>query len=548
MILDSHNQAHTRIGVALLLVFCLTTACLGEPPATPSPVLPTATAIRAPQPMATEAPPATATVSSTATSVPPAATDTPVPATGTPAPPAQAIRGCGPVTDPPLPPDGIGDAYYPQMGNPGYDAQHYTLDLDVDVKANVITSTETLAARAAQDLSAFNLDLRGFTINRIAVDGVAATYQRAGGELTVDLPEPLRAGDAFTTTMTYTGTPSTVVPEALQIATGWQRSDTGLFVMGEPSGAEGWYAVNDHPCDKATYTFNVTVPKPYIVAANGVLVDTRDNGATQTYRWEMREPMASYLATVDIDDFVVQTVDGPNGLPIRNYFPRAIAAQAEKTFAHMADMIAFFNTRFGPYPFDAYGASVANSDLNYALASQTLSLFGRSLVRDSSYPDPVVAHELSHQWFGDSVSLRQWQDIWLNEGFATYAEVLWAEHVDGPAGRDAYVRNLYRQVTDRTYPPPGKPPADNLFNRGVYLRGGLTLHALRLKVGDDTFFRILQTYTARYRYGNAGTADFIAVAQEVSGQDLQAFFDSWLYAKTIPDIPELDLRAPTPVP
>ena len=189
---------------------------------------------------------------------------------------------------------------------------------------------------------------------------------------------------------------------------------------------------------------------------------------------------------------------------------------------------------------------MANTDLNYALESQTLSLFGRSLVRDPSYPDPVVAHELSHQWFGDSVSLRQWQDIWLNEGFATYAEVLWTEHVDGPAGRDDYVRNLYRQVTDRTYPPPGKPPADNLFNRGVYLRGGLTLHALRLKTGDDTFFRILQTYTARYRYGNAGTADFIAVAQEVSGQDLQAFFNSWLYAKTIPDILELELRAPTP--
>jgi aminopeptidase N len=543
----SHDQAHMRVGLGLLLVLLLTTACLGEPPATPSPVVPTATTTRAPETPPT-APPATATVLPTATSLAPTVTDTPVPATSTPSPPAQAIRGCGPATDPPLSPDGIGDAYYPQMGNAGYNAQHYTLDLEVNVTANVITSTETLAARAVQDLRAFNLDFRGFTIAGITINGAAATYRRAGSELTVDLPQAVRAGAAFTATIAYAGPPSTVVPEALQIGTGWQRSDTGLFVMGEPAGAEGWYAVNDHPCDKATYTFNVTVPKPYVVAANGVLADTRDNGATQTYRWEMRDPMASYLATVDIDDFVVQEVDGPDGLPIRNYFPRAIATEAEETFAHTAEMIAFFSTRFGPYPFDAYGVAVANSDLNYALESQTLSLFGRSLVRDARYPDPVVAHELAHQWFGDSVSLRQWQDIWLNEGFATYAEVLWAERVGGAAGRDDYVRNLYRQVTDRTYPPPGKPPADNLFNRGVYLRGGLTLHALRLKVGDDTFFRILQTYTARYRYGNAGTADFIAVAQEVSGQDLQAFFDSWLYAKAVPDIPELDLRAPTPVP
>ncbi|HMA37881.1 MAG TPA: M1 family aminopeptidase, partial [Chloroflexia bacterium] len=177
------------------------------------------------------------------------------------------------------------------------------------------------------------------------------------------------------------------------------------------------------------------------------------------------------------------------------------------------------------------------ADLNFSLETQTLSLFGRGVVGDPAGASLVVAHELSHQWFGDSVSLKSWQDIWLNEGFATYAQYLWYEHTHDRAALDTVMQTLRDTLVGQRLPPPGRPPLDDLFNASVYNRGALTLHALRRTVGDDTFFRILQTYTARYRYGNAGTADFIAVAQEVSGRDLRSLFDSWLYADAVPALP-----------
>jgi aminopeptidase N len=439
--------------------------------------------------------------------------------------------------------DGIGDPYYPQLGNGGYDALHYMLDLSADMRSSAISGTVTLAARATQQLRAFNLDFQGFTIRAIVVDGRPATYSRTAHELTIAPAALLHSGETFTTTVAYSGVPQTTISAAVPIALGWKRYQDGVYVVSEPAGAAAWYPVNDHPRDKATYTIRITVPKPYVVAANGLLKDTHDNGPTKTYLWETIHPMASYLVTVNIAQFVTQAEQGPDGLPIRNYFPPDLAENAEKVFGPTKDMIAYFERIFGPYPFEAYGVVVADQDLGYALETQTLSLFGR----DSASAEPAkvqseVAHELSHQWFGDSVSVANWQDIWLNEGFATYAEWLWREHSDGPRARDDVVRRTYRFLAENPAPPPGKPPLDNLFNSGVYGRGALTLHALRLRVGDDTFFSILRTYTERFRYGNASTADFIAVAEEVSKLKLGDLFDAWLYAEKLPDMPELGLK------
>jgi aminopeptidase N len=200
-------------------------------------------------------------------------------------------------------------------------------------------------------------------------------------------------------------------------------------------------------------------------------------------------------------------------------------------------MIAYFSSRFGPYPFETYGVVVVDADLGYALETQTLSLFGRDAVTGGAGAASEIPHELAHQWFGDSVSVKSWKDIWLNEGFATYAAALWTEHTQGSAALDTYMQGMYRTVATGHFAPPGNPPATDLFNSGVYLRGALTLHALRKTVGDEAFFRILQTYAARYKYGNAGTADFRAVAEEVSGQDLHTLFDSWLLAPTMPALP-----------
>jgi len=208
-------------------------------------------------------------------------------------------------------------------------------------------------------------------------------------------------------------------------------------------------------------------------------------------------------------------------------------------------MLTYFSKLFGPYPFDVYGALVMNTDFGSALENQTMSIFGIDSidVKDVKTSELTVAHELAHQWFGDSVSVADWSDIWLNEGFAYYSEGLWVEHTDGRAALDEWVKSQYADIvkSPQFYPPPGSPPANDLFNEGVYVRGGLTLHALRLEVGDETFFKILQTYFERYKGGNATTDDFIAVAQEVSGKDLKNLMDSWLYNEKLPSMLALGL-------
>ena len=340
---------------------------------------------------------------------------------------------------------------------------------------------------------------------------------------------------------------------------GWTAYEEGVFVASEPDASAGWFPVNDHPLDKVTYSFHITVPEPYVVAANGLLIDVVDNGASRTYVWEASDPLASYLVTVNIAEYVMLTEVGPDGLLIRNFFPPDLAEDAAYDFGRTAEMIDLFSGLFGPYPFEAYGVAVIGH-VPFALETQTLSVFGTGAVTGDRSSEEVVAHELAHQWFGDSVSPARWGDIWLNEGFARYAQLLWLEHVDGPDTLDRRIRNMYnvvggslwtnlsqqelRERLTELFPPPGKPPSDNLFSSGVYDRGALTLHALRQRVGDRVFFEILRTHHDRHRYGTATTADFVEVSERVSGQDLERFFQSWLFEQALPDIPEMGLEAP----
>jgi aminopeptidase N len=230
---------------------------------------------------------------------------------------------------------------------------------------------------------------------------------------------------------------------------------------------------------------------------------------------------------------------------IRNFFAADLAAAGREAFSPTAEVVDYFSSLFGPYPFDAYGVVVPNADIGAAMENQTLSLFGRDVLT-KRMSDPVagpifLAHELAHQWFGNSVTIEQWDDIWLNEGFATYASWLWLEHDEAPVGLEAMVRQSQETVSKSIEPPPGEPGPDHLFGASVYLRGALTLHALRLTVGDDTFFSILSTWTERYEYGNAATEDFIALVKEkavqVAPADVDALFEAWLYQQELPALP-----------
>ncbi len=443
----------------------------------------------------------------------------------------------------PLPDDpfagavGIGDPYYPQLGNGGYDVQHYTLDLTADVEEGTLSGSATLEILALQQLSRFNLDFYGYDIQSVLVGGTEAEFRRDVGELTIIPSNPIQEGSAFVVEVTYSGVPGEGLPQGLpDYSQGWNFYADGAFVAGEPTGSSGWYPVNEHPLDKATYTFHITVAKPYEVAANGLFQRRLDNGDTATYVFEAHDPMASYLVTVGVGDFDVVNEETEAGVPIRNYFEVDIPSDTRADFRRTPEMIEYFSELFGPYPFEAYGVVVHDLDLGFALEAQTLSVFGNRFTDEY-----VIAHELAHQWFGDSVSPARWQDIWLNEGFATYASVLWVEHTQNREAADQQIASQYRDMSIEIWGPIGDPTPLGLFDSSVYERGSLTLHALRLRVSDDVFFNILRTYAKHFRNSNATTEDFIAIAEEISREDLQTFFDAWLYQPTLPDIPEMGL-------
>ncbi len=426
--------------------------------------------------------------------------------------------------------DGMGDALYPQLGNGGYDVRHYTIGLNYEPELNRIRATTVISAVATHALSRFNLDFYGLTITLLSVNEVAAALDRIGQELIISPAESIAAGEPFSVTVKYSGIPAPVEDPAVPwTKLGWHEYAEGaIATTNEPSGAMNWFPSNNHPLDKATYTFRITVPVGLTAAANGVLTQTIDNGDdTSTYVWQMRDPMSSYLATVVIGDFTVERDDtGP--VPIRNYLPRDLSDDAKEALAKTQDMMAWMIDKIGPYPFEAYGVVVVPG-FRSALENQTLSTFSPHMLLPS-----IIMHELVHQWFGNSVSPAGWQDIWLNEGFATYFEWLYAAETTGSPGIESLIPDLSPALKQ----PPGSVEADALFGISVYYRGALTLSALRAEVGDEVFFDILREYYQRYAYSVASTADFIAAAEDVSGRELDALFDAWLYSEEMPDLPQ----------
>jgi aminopeptidase N len=495
--------------------------------------------------------------------------------------------------------DGAGDEYYPQAGNGGYDALHYLLNLTVDVEENFLDAVTTIQARATQDLSAFNLDFSNdLEISELMVRNVAADFTHENNELTVTPANVIREGEQFNIVVHYSGNPN----EGEGGGEGWQydRANDAIFVFGEPFGAETFFPVNGHPNDKARYTVSLTVAEPYTAVSNGLLQEEIDNGDTRTFVWQARHVMASYLVVLHIARLELDESESESGVPIRNYFPEDMPQGARDEFSRQGEMIDCFEEHFGPYPFEVYGVTVVEANFGGALETQTMSIFGAAAADEG-----VAAHELGHQWFGDSLSVERWQDIWLNEGFATFSEGIWTECSRGTAARDRTIRGLYRIQSENAalfgdlddlrndstasgqdvfeyleeqfgdidnaeflelvglpsmaslrfmtaaelldlmpFLAPvliGDPGPDNLFNGAVYGRGGLTLHALRFELGDETFFDIIHAYTERYRYSNVTTDDFIALAEEMSGEDLSDFFDAWLFQIDLPPIEALDL-------
>ena len=431
--------------------------------------------------------------------------------------------------------DGLGDVLYPQLGNDGYDVQHYTIDLDFTPEENFIAGATSIDAIARQNLAAFNLDLFGLEVAAVAVNDAAAAFERVGSELVITPSAPLAEGEHFSARVEYSGTPEPINDPSAPDFLGWRAYPDGYFAaVSQPSGAMNWFPSNNHPLDKASFTFRITAPPPNTVVANGILSDVIENAdGSRTFVWEAADPMATYLTLIAIGD-LAEVRDDSGAVPIRSYFPSFVDPATISTvvpgYGLMQDMMTWLSDMLGDYPFEAYGAVVI-PPFPGALETQTLSIFGLP-----AFTEEVMMHELAHQWFGNSVTVAQWKDIWLHEGFATYLMALWAGERAGAAAYDSTIAS-YHADSSAVLMAPADAEISQLFEWTLYARGALVLHALRQEVGDDAFFAILRSFHESYAYSAATTSDFIAVAETVSGQDLDELFDAWLYSEEVPDLP-----------
>jgi aminopeptidase N len=436
---------------------------------------------------------------------------------------------------------GIGDPYFPEYGNGGYDVSHYHLEIRYTPNSGRLEGHAVLSVTATANLFAFDLDFGDLTVLGVAVDDRAAGWARHGSrELVVTPARRLVSGQRFTVDVRYVGTPGGGSLNGTNVSSGFLRTRDGVVVAGEPEGATEWFPVNDHPRDKATYDLAITVPDGFTAVSNGVLDGTSSADGWTTYRWSEHAPMASYLATMAVGRFRIVTGEH-GGLPVYTAVAESLPVdRADPAVARTPEIVDFLASRFGPYPFDAMGAIVPDVSIAFSLETQTRPVYSPGAFQSGSVDDrtSIVAHELAHQWYGDSVSLHDWRDIWLNEGFATYAQWLWDEHIGRRTVAQDFERVYAAPETSPIWrPAPGEPGPGKLFGQSVYQRGAMTLHALRLAVGDGAFFRILRGWAAAHRFGNGSTAQFQALAESVAGRSLNGLFRTWLYSESKPPHP-----------
>ena len=531
----------------------------------------------------------------------------------------------------------INDSIFTKEGNGGIDTIHYDINISWNDKTNVITAKTNIDIKTTQRLSAFSLDFHALEIVSITVDAKPVKFSREEDKLMIILEKTLEKESPFQVSIEYKGQPSGLEDS---ITFGWERTAEGVQALSEPNAAKNWFPCNNHPKDKATYAFHITVPNTYDVVANGTPQETIHHKQTTSYHFKTREPMASYLTLLAIGHYDLELLKTDTDIPIYNYYCKGMKEKDKKVFSHQSDILTFFSQKFGAYPFASAGIVASEGESILAYETQTRPFFG------TPTSEQMLAHELAHQWFGDLVSLDEWKESWLKEGFATYSAALWFEHKQGKDYMGKWVKGTFESLMgiqrlpkenmskmlkafeikerilssdeviklidmgtkgkteaeslkralahipkegissyklDAVFKEMSFPYFDLIFNQyvdfmniisgeksennisfndlvatlgqaprdvhtlsqiyssGVYARGALAMHALRIKVGDTTFFNILQTYFKHYKNSHANSTDFEAIATEVSKENLDDFFKAWLEDKLIPDIPKYGL-------
>ena len=428
------------------------------------------------------------------------------------------------------------DAYFPGMGDAGYDAQHYRIRVHMDPDSGRLWGRAVVTARSTENLSRFHLDL-AVHADAVSVDGREAKFWRGRGlDLVVQPATPVRANTTMAVEVAYHGNPSRV-----EIADEypWLSGDGEQLGVGEPRIAPWWFPADDHPQDKAAYDVVGFVPRGRQFVSNGRLVSRRTVGAWTRWHWRTVEPMPTYATLFAAGDYRMRHDKGR--WPATYAVSGALSDSRQRANLRMLRttprLVRWLETQFGSYPFGQIGAVVSGTfrDKDWSMETQTRP----------TYPDltqvgdarALLVHELAHQWFGDSVTPRRWRDIWLNEGFARWAEVRYAETHGGRSAQD-WLRTQYR-----LHPEGARfwrlaiadPGPDRLFAWAVYDRGAMAVQALRRRIGDEDFFQLVQLWTEQHRWGTATVEEFEVLAAEVSGVDLTGFFQAWLVDRRRPD-------------
>ena len=456
-----------------------------------------------------------------------------------------------------------GDSLFPHQGNTGYDVQHYDIDLAYAAGGSITATTTIDAVTTGEPLSEDSLDLEGLTVDAVTVDGAAAPFTRVTDEdegihkLVVTPTTPV--SDAFTTQITYSGTP-TAHTDPDGSMEGWTSTTNGAVALNEPVGAMTWFPTNNTPTDKATFTTALTVPYnavlPFLnrtAVSTGVLDSVTTAASTRTFTWEQPHQQAPYLALAAIGRYtsaegsVALTEGTTEEWSYANTVIQGTSGFANRR-AQLSPMLQAIERSYGTYPGASIGVVVDTSTLGYALETQDRPYFETTIGQNT------LIHELAHQWFGNAVSPTDWSDIWLNEGPATFiATQVEAELYGGDSTEDTYYDLWDSTAADSAFwttPVAGFDDPADLFGAPTYNRGAMTLEAIRSALGDDVFGEIMSTWIERYAGGDASTAEWIALSEEISGRDLTAFFSDWLFETDKPAWPSrwtLDLStAPAP--
>jgi aminopeptidase N len=368
----------------------------------------------------------------------------------------------------------------------------------------------------------------------VSVNGRSVHYAHRAGKLRLRPAPALAAGAEFTVEVHYVGPPQPVRSFWGEI--GWDRLTDGALVASQPTGAPSWFPCHDRLGDKASYRISVTTASPYTVLANGILVSRTTGASTTTWVYEQAEPMATYLATVHIGRYDLVELAAAPVLQVAAVPSRLIPA-AMYDFGRQHEMLSAFQSLFGEYPFAGYSVVVADDELEVPVEAQGLSTFGTNHVDGQRGAEHLVAHELAHQWFGNSLTVADWRDIWLHEGFAQYAEWLWSE-VSGAEPADRHAARAWAVLAalpqDLVLANPGQ---QRTFDDRVYQRGALTLHALRAAIGDTAFFALLREWAEIHRHGTVNTAQFTGLAQRHTRRPLDVLFSGWLQQPRLPALP-----------